>query len=83
MHSELLNLSLFAQAIAKVALMTGGVPGLLIIAFVRCPFPWCILKDFHDGDDHELQIPVEYFDPEQFPDSGRQAKFEDLEKEAA
>lgn len=133
MHSELLNLSLFAQAIAKVALL--NLPVLVLLPWMktfgvkffcpvaigkeykvsgyhtgtfigrcdqadrdiakftvldslrpipkvrnRCPFPGCVLKDFHAGNDHELlrvrvggQVEVFW----------RQAKFEDLEKEAA
>jgi hypothetical protein len=63
MHSELLNLSLFISAIAKVLLMTGLLPGAILAAiFERCPFPFCVLRDSHD-DDHDVRVPIERFTP--------------------
>lgn len=63
MHSELLNLYLFAFKIAKVALLTGFAPGLIVLTlFVRCPFPFCVLRELHE-EDHDVQVPIERFTP--------------------
>jgi hypothetical protein len=55
------NFSLFAHCIAKVALNTGIGPAVVIAVFVRCAFPFCVLRDFHD-DDHDVRIPIERYD---------------------
>lgn len=63
MHSFLLNLSLFAFALGKCALLTGFAPGLVAWAiFVRCPFPFCVLRELHE-DDHDVRVPIERFTP--------------------
>jgi hypothetical protein len=63
MHSELLNLWLFAAAIAKMLLMTGLGPAILLGAiFVRCPFPFCVSPELHE-DDHDVRVPIERFTP--------------------
>jgi len=59
MHSELLNLRLFACAIAKTSLLTGLAPGILLAFFgPRVAKFWCPLsigkqyrvKGYHTGD---------------------------------
>jgi len=63
MRSELSNLYLFAFAIAKVGALTGLFPAAFFAAiFVRCPFPFCVLREFH-ADDHDVEVPIERFTP--------------------
>lgn len=56
------NLYLFAFAIGKTAINCGFLPGVLLLAIARCPFPFCVLRDFH-GDDHDVRVPIERFTP--------------------
>ena len=63
MRSELSNLYLFAFAIAKAGALTGLFPAAIFAAiFVRCPFPFCVLREFH-ADDHDVEVPIERFTP--------------------
>lgn len=55
------NFSLLFLAIAKAALLTGFGPGVIILGFVRCAFPFCVLRDCHD-DDHDVRVPIERFE---------------------
>jgi hypothetical protein len=57
------NLWLFSFAIAKAAWMTGiGPAAICFVILARCPFPFCVLRDFH-GDDHDVRVPIERFTP--------------------
>ena len=58
---ELSNLSLFAHCVAATLVKTGIGPGIAILVFVRCAFPYCVRRDFHD-DDHDVRIPIEHYD---------------------
>jgi len=61
--SILANVWLFALVIAKTSLLTGIGPGLVLLAiFVRCPFPFCVLREFHN-DDHDVRVPIERYVP--------------------
>jgi hypothetical protein len=63
MHSELSNLSLFAHCIARVALLTGLGPAAILCAILaRCPFPFCVLRDWHD-EGHDVRVLIERFIP--------------------
>jgi hypothetical protein len=59
------NLSLFSFAILKTLLGTVG-PGLILAGiFEKCPFPFCVRREFH-REGHAVRIPVERLEPEQF-----------------
>jgi len=63
MNSELANLWLFACVIAKASILTGLGPAALLLAIAaRCPFPFCVLREF-PKDDHDVRVPIERFEP--------------------
>jgi hypothetical protein len=60
------NLSLFSFAILKTLLGTVG-PGLILAGiFEKCPFPFCVRREFH-REGHAVRIPVERFEAKEQP----------------
>jgi hypothetical protein len=58
--------SLFFLALGKTLLMTGVGPGIILMcAVARCPYPFCVKKEFHE-DGHDVRVPIEQFEPDDF-----------------